>query len=122
MPPVGTEEIERLLTREARARLPFLSLVRLYLDPGALFKDATRGPARERERALSYNRRMRWMLLAYVRRWVVIAMLFFLGIEPAQAMSCIPAAACAVSVGIAVTVAFVTIAAYFLLGAPEIDR
>src|SRR4029078_3585428 len=103
-------------------RLPFLKLLRLYLDPGALFKDATRGPVRERERALSNTRRMRGMLLAYVRRWVVIAILFFLGIEPAQAMSCIPAAACAVSVGIAVTVAFVTISAYFLLGAPEIDR
>ena len=114
-----TENIEGLLTREARSRLPFLLLLRLYLDPGALFKDATRGPVRERQRALSYNRRMRWMLLPYVRRWIVIAALFFLGIEPAQAMSCIPAAACAVSVGIAVTVAVVTVAAYLLLGTPE---
>ncbi len=114
-----TENIEGLLTREARSRLPFLLLLRLYLDPGALFKDATRGPDRERQRALSYNRRMRWMLLPYVRRWAVIAALFFFGIEPAQAMSCIPAAACAVSVGIALTVAAVTVAAYFLLGAPE---
>lgn len=112
-------DIEGLLTREARERLPFLRLVRLYLDPGALFKDATRGPAKEREHALSYNRRMRWMLLPYVRRWLVIAFLLFLGIEPAQAMSSIPAAACAVSVGIAVTVAAVCVAAYFLLGAPE---
>jgi len=114
-----TEEIEPLLTREARSRLPFLRLLRLYLDPGALFKDATRGPVRERQHALSYNRRMRWMLLPYVRRWMVIAGLFFLGIEPAQAMSCIPAAACAVSVGIAVTIAAVTVAAYFLLGTSE---
>jgi hypothetical protein len=119
MQQASTENIEGLLTREVRARLPFLQLLRLYLDPGALFKDATRGPVRERQRALSYNRRMRWMLLTYVRRWVVIAALFFFGIEPAQAMSCIPAAACAVSVGIAVTVAAVTVAAYFLLGTPE---
>jgi hypothetical protein len=118
-PAAMTGGIERLLTREARARLPFFLLLRLYLDPGALFKDATRGPARERQHALSYNRRMRWMLLTYVRRWMVIAALFFFGIEPAQAMSCIPAAACAVSGGIAVTVAAVTVAAYFLLGATE---
>ena len=114
-----TENVEGLLTREARSRLPFLLLLRLYLDPGALFKDATRGPVRERQRALSYNRRMRWMLLAYVQRWVVIALFFFLSIEPAQAMSIIPAAACAVSVGVALTVAAVTVAAYFLLGAAE---
>jgi hypothetical protein len=112
-------DIEALLTREGRACLPFSRLLRLYLDPGALFKDATRGPAAERRRALSYNRRMRWMLVPYIRRWMVIAALFFFGIEPAQAMSCIPAAACAVSVGIAVTVAVVTVTAYFLLGAPE---
>jgi hypothetical protein len=115
----GSQDLDSLLTREARAGLPFARLLRLYLDPGALFKDASSGPERERQRALSYNRRMRWMLLAYMRRWAVIALLFFLGIEPAQAMSCIPAAACAVSVGIAVTVAGVTVAAYFLLGTPE---
>jgi hypothetical protein len=114
-----THDMEALLTREARASLPFLKLLRLYLDPGALFKDATRGPWRERLNALSYNRRMRWMLLPYVRRWMVIALTFFLCIEPAQAMSSIPAAACAVSVGVALAVAAVTVAAYFLLGAPE---
>jgi hypothetical protein len=110
-------DVEALLTREARSRLPFLQLVRLYLDPGALFKDATRGPASVRRHALSYNRRMRWMLVHYIRRWMVIAALFFLGIEPAQAMSCIPAAACAVSGSIALTVIVVTATAYFLLGA-----
>jgi hypothetical protein len=113
------ENIEGLLTREARSRLPLLLLLRLYFDPGALFKDATRGPARERQSALSYNRRMRWMLLTYVRRWMVLALTFFLCIEPARAMSSIPAAACAVSVGVALTVAAVTVAAYFLLGASE---
>jgi hypothetical protein len=119
MQQAAVNDIETLLTREARASLTFLRLLRLYLDPGALFKDATRGPWRERLSALSYNRRMRWMLLPYVRRWMVIAVTFFLCIEPAQAMSSIPAAACALSVGVALTVAAVTVAAYFLLGAPE---
>lgn len=119
MPPAITEESEGLLTQEARARLSFFRLLRLYLDPGALFKDASRGAAAERRRALSYNRRMRWMLVPYIRRWIVIAALFFLGIEPVQAMSCIPAAACAVSVGIAMTVTAVMAVAYFLLGLPD---
>jgi hypothetical protein len=116
---LGEADIEGLLTREARARLPFLRLVRIYLDPGALFMDATRGTAITRQRALAYNRRMRWMLLAYMRRWGVIAAFLIFAIEPAQAMSWIPAAACAVTGSIAVTVIAVTLVAYWLLGAPE---
>ena len=116
---MGNDDVEALLTREARARLPFFRLLRLYLDPGALFKDATRGTAHARRLALAYNRRMRWMLLAYLRRWVVLAALFFLAVEPAQAMSYIPAAACAVSGSIALTVTFITVLAYFFLGSVE---
>lgn len=113
------EEIEALLTRESRAGLPFGRLLRIYLDPGALFMDATRGPAHARVRALAYNRRMRWMLLPYLRRWGVISALLFFAIEPAQAVSFIPAAACAITVSVALTVIAVTALAYFLLGRPE---
>ena len=115
----SVEEIEALLTRESRAGLPFVRLLRIYLDPGALFMDASRGPAHARSRAMAYNRRMRWMLLLYLRRWSVISALLFLAIEPAQAVSCIPAAACAISVSVALTVIAVTALAYFLLGAPD---
>jgi hypothetical protein len=115
----SVEEIEALLTRESRAGLPFARLLRIYLDPGARFMDASRGPAHARIRAMAYNRRMRWMLLPYLRRWGVISALLFLAIEPAQAVSCIPAAACAISVSIALTVIAVISLAYFLLGAPE---
>ena len=66
-----------------------------------------------------YNCRMRWMLLAYLRRWSVIAAGLLLAIEPVQAMSCIPAAACALSGSIALSVIAVTLAAYFLLGAVD---
>jgi hypothetical protein len=111
--------VEALLTREARAHLSSLGLLRLYLDPGALFKDATYGPARECERALHYNRRMRWMLLPYIRRWTVIAGSFFVGIAPAEAASPIPAAAFAVGCSISLIVTGCTAVAYFLLGTPE---
>ena len=63
------EEVEALLRREVRARLPLARQLLLYLDPFSLFKDASRG----RERALSYNRALRWILLSYLRRWSCIA-------------------------------------------------
>jgi hypothetical protein len=75
-----------------------------------------------RQRALSYNRAMRWMLLSYIRRWVVIAASLALLISPAeaaaaqQAVFAIPMAAIAVACCIAVTVVAVTVAVYLLLG------
>ena len=113
------EDVETLLTSRAREGLPLVRLLRLYLDPGALFKDASRGPASVRERALDYNRRMRWMLLPYIRRWVFIAATSFLGIAPVEAMSLILAAALAVGCSFSLIVTSVTAAAYFLLGAPD---
>ena len=119
MRPARRKDVETLLTREAREGLPLLALLRLYLDPGALFKDATQGPERERERALSYNRRMRWMLLPYLRRWTAIAGTFFLCIEPAEAASPIPAAALAVGCSISVIVIGCTAVAYLFLGGTD---
>lgn len=109
------KDVESLLTPEARARLPLLSLLRLYLDPGALFKDASRGSARARELALTYNRRMRWMLVPYIQRWTLISLTFFVGIEPAEAASPIPAAALAVGCSISFIVVVCTALAYLLL-------
>src|SRR5438067_12654084 len=116
-------DVEALLLRERRAALPLVRQFLLYLDPFALFKDASSGPPRARERALSYNRAMRWMLVPYIRRWVVIAASLFLAIAPAEALAAeakffiIPAAAFAVGSSIAVTVTFLTLAVYLLLGA-----
>lgn len=115
-------EVETLLNGEARSRLPLVRQVLIYLDPFALFKDASRGPGPARERALSYNRAMRGMLVPYIRRWVLIAAAFALLISPAeaaaaqQAMFAIPMAALAVGCCIAATVAAVTVAVYLLLG------
>jgi len=115
---VRDEEVEALLRREFRARLPLGRQLLVYLDPFSLFKDASRG----RERALSYNRALRWVLLHYLRRWTLIAASLFVAIAPAEALAAqsrvfiIPTAAFAVGCCIAVTVAACTAAAYLLLG------
>ncbi len=123
-PYVNHENVEALLARDARARLPLRLQLLLYLDPFALFKDASNGPAWMRERALAYNRAMRWMLLPYIRRWAVIAAVLLLGVAPAEALAAerslvvvLPAAAAAVGFCIAATVALFALAVYLLLGA-----
>ena len=114
---VQTGEVEHLLTPEFRSRLNLGQQVLLYLDPFLLFKDAA---AAGRERALSYNRAMRWMLLPYLRRWLLIAATLFVGIAPAEALAAdatiVPAAAIAVGFCIAVAVLACIAAAYLLLG------
>ncbi|HEY9446478.1 MAG TPA: hypothetical protein VIQ62_05335 [Burkholderiales bacterium] len=121
MGPVSDEDVEKLLTPAARARLPFRQLVLLYFDPFALFKDASRGTDSARRRARSYNRAMRWMLLPYMRRWFLIAISLFACVTPAEALAAdapifkIPAAACAVGSCMALTVIAWTLVAYFLL-------
>lgn len=115
-------DIEALLLREKRARLPLPRQLLLYLDPFALFKDASSGPAPVRARNLSYNRAMRWMLVPYIRRWIMIAASLFLAIAPTEALAAqakvfvIPAAALAVGACIALTVTFLIGAVYLLLG------
>ena len=113
------EDVEILLTRQGRARLPLAQQLRLYLDPFAFFKDASRGPAYLREMALAYNRGKRWLLVSYLRRWVLIAGTLFIGIAPAEALAAdishIPAAAFAVGCCIAVTVTAFTAVSYILL-------
>jgi hypothetical protein len=117
-------EVEQLLSCELRARLPLARQVLLYLDPFAFFKDASMGTAMVRERNLSYNRAMRWLLVPYLRRWVLIAAALFLGIAPAEALAAqaslvIVPAALAVGFCIAVTITFCIAAAYLLLGMPR---
>jgi hypothetical protein len=115
-------DVEALLTREGRACLPLRQLLRLYLDPFALFKDASKGPPSVRQRAHHYNRAMRWMLLFYIRRWLVIAGSSFLGIAPAEGLAAqaslfiVPAAAFAVGCCIGLVVIVCAGAVYLLLG------
>jgi len=119
---VKVADVEVLLIRSERARLPLQWQVLLYLDPFALFKDASNGPAPARARALSYNRTMRWMLVPYFRRWILIAASLFLAVAPAEALAAeakifiIPAAAFAVGASIAIAVTCLIAAVYLLLG------
>ena len=121
------DEIEALLKRDLRTSLPFRRLLLLYLHPFALFKDASSGPPVARQRALSYNRAMRWMLLPYIRRWIAIAVALFLCIEPAQALAAqaslfiIPAAAFAVGCCIAVVVIVLVACTYLMLGRVQLN-
>jgi hypothetical protein len=115
-------DVEELLRPDSRARLPFARQLLIYLNPFALFKDASMGTAMVRERALAYNRAMRWMLVGYMRRWILIAAGSFVGIAPAEAAAAqisffiFPAAAFAVAACVAFTVTFCTFTAYVLLG------
>jgi hypothetical protein len=108
-------DVEALLRREVRSRLPLVRQLHLYLDPFTLFKDVTRGG----ERALRYNRSMRWMLLPYLRRWLLIAVSLFVGIAPADAMAAdltvVPVAAFGVGFSIAIAVLVCTAGVYLML-------
>ena len=116
-PKAAQSHVELLFTRDARAGLSTLQLLRLYFDPGALFKDASRGSIYWREQALAYNCRVRWILLCYLRRWGVIAATLFIGIAPAEAVSHLPAAAVALGCTIALLVTACTAVCYLVLGA-----
>jgi hypothetical protein len=114
-------EVEHLLSCELRAGLPLRRQLLLYLDPFAFFKDASSGTTVVRERNLSYNRAMRWLLVPYLRRWLLIAAALFLAIAPAEAMAAqaslvIVPAALAVGFCIAATVTLCIATAYLLLG------
>ncbi len=73
------DDVEALSRPERRARLPFRRLLRLYLDPFALFKNVSVGSRAARTAALEYNRRQRPILLVYARRWTIIAAASLLG-------------------------------------------
>lgn len=102
MRPVPTHISPSLSTCEGRADLSFGGLLRLYLDPGALFMDASRGSPLERQRARRYNEQHRWMLLCYARRWLAIALLFFAGVALAESLGTEHAGSIYVAAGLAV--------------------
>jgi hypothetical protein len=115
-------DVEALLTRAARARLPLGRQFLLYLDPFALFKDASCGSAAVREDARSYNRSKRWLLLVYIRRWLAIGAGSFLGVMPMEAYASqsplflLSAAGLGLGFCIAITIVVATGVAYLLLG------
>jgi hypothetical protein len=119
---VREREVESLLTPEGRESLSLGRQLMLYLDPFALFKDASCGNAWVREAALRYNRGQRSLLLTYIRRWLVIAAGSFLGIASSETLAghvplfIIPAAGFGIGCSVAMVFVAWTSTVYLLLG------
>jgi len=100
------------------AEVPFWRLLRLYLDPFALFRNITVGAPSAQAEALQYNRRHRAILLTYVRRWATIAALCVFGMAPlgaaarAEPILCIPILGLEVGFSAAVFMLLVSVAVY----------
>ena len=109
-------DIEALASAESRKDLSFGRLMRLYLDPFALFKPLASGPD-----ALRYNRQQRRMLLAFVRRWALIALVClsafvrFAALARAQPLLWIPLAALEVGFSSGLCLSFLSLATYIVL-------
>ncbi|MGE5641313.1 MAG: hypothetical protein ACM30H_14580 [Clostridia bacterium] len=119
------DEIEALSLRERREKLPFRSLMRLYLDPFALFKNVSVGSHAARAAALDYNRRQRRILLVYLRRWALIAAASFFGATSAGAATaadpllCVPFFGLEVTFSLAFCMVLLSATLYFLLAGRE---
>ena len=115
-------DAEQLARPEHRAELPFLQVLRLYLDPSPLFKNVNAGTPLEQARALEYNRRNRCILPAYAQRWGMIALVCFLGIAQLGAthlsgpLLYVPVLALALGLALAVAAVLVNFAVYVVLG------
>lgn len=57
--------------------LPFRTLLYRYLFYGWLFRDVSRGSVFERAQAWRHNREQARWLPVYMRRWMVLAVLWF---------------------------------------------
>ena len=116
------EDVEALVQSQAREHLSFWQLLRLYLDPFALFKNVTVGTRWARAQALSYNRRQRGILLTYVRRWAVIALASALSVGPLSALAAtqpvllVPILGLELAFTLSVCAASLSLAVYFVLG------
>jgi hypothetical protein len=116
------EQVEALARAEFRARLTFWQLLRLYLDPFALFKNVTTGTRWAQAQALQYNRRHRRILLAYVRRWALIGLACIGSLLPLAAVArsepvlLVPIVGLELGFSTSVCVLLLALAVYVLLG------
>jgi len=115
-------QVEALAQPEFRARLSFWRLLRLYLDPFALFKNVTTGTRWAQAQALQYNRRHRSILLAYVRRWALIGLACIASLLPLAAVArsepvlLVPIVGLELGFSTSVCVLLLALAVYVLLG------
>ena len=91
--------------------------LRLYLDPFAAFRSIAVDPA-----ALEYNRRQRDLLVTYVKRWAMIALVCALVMEPLAALARAEPILCVAILGLeigfsaAVCMLLLAAAVYVVLG------
>ena len=82
-----SDQVEALARPEARSQLSFWQLLRLYLDPFALFRNVNDESPWAQTQAWQYNCSHRRMLLAYARRWLVIAIACMAIMHPLGALA-----------------------------------
>ena len=115
-------DVEQLLSREGRAQLRLHQLLWIYFDPFSLFKNANASSPWVRHEALRYNRSMRWILIAYLRRWAAIAAISIAAIYPVSALAAekplmvLPAAGLGLLFSVAVCVVTTIGVSYIFLG------
>ena len=115
-------DVEQLRSREGRAQLRLRQLLRIYFDPFSLFKNANTGSLWVQSQALHYNRSVRWMLLAYLRRWAGIGTASIAAIYPMSALAegapfmFLPVAGLGLLFSVAVCVVVMISVSYFFLG------
>lgn len=124
---VQDHDVEALARPEVRAQLSFGQLLRLYLDPFALFRSVTVGDPRAQEQALQYNRSHRRILLSYARRWAMIAITCIASAAPLGALAgsdpvlAVPLIGLELGFSVAVCVLLLALAVYVLLGFDDRD-
>lgn len=118
---VKDDEVDDLLTREARSQVSFARLLLIYLFPFALLKSYDADTHSARERAVAHNRSVRWMLPLYIRRWLVIAAAFVVATYASGALSqelpafAVPAAVCGAGSCFSVSIVLMTAIVYLAL-------
>lgn len=116
------DDVEALARPEVRASLSPGRMLRLYLDPFALFKNVTVGTQRARAEALEYNRRHRAILLAYVRRWAFIALGCIVSLAPLESSAgagpalCVPIVGLELGFSVSFCAALISLTLYIVLG------
>ena len=117
-----TDQVETLARPEGRVRLSFWQLLRLYLDPFALFGNVNAGSIWAQAQAWQYNCRHRHMLLAYAKRWLVIAMACMALMQPLAALAgaepvlFVPIVGLELGFSTAVCALLLSLAVYVILG------
>jgi hypothetical protein len=122
------DDLQELWRPEARAQLPFLQLLRLYLDPFALLRNPNVGDPRDQAQALQYNCQHRRMLLTYARRWTLIGTACLASAMPlcaqaqAEPLLWMPILGLEVGFSTALPMLLFSLALYVLLGVEQKKR